>query len=256
MKGDTQDKNELDAKQLEEKYVHQVYEEISDHFNKTRYKPWPIIRNFLQSLPTGSLVLDLGCGNGKYLSLVKNIQTVGCDRSTKLVEICRSKNLEVVVADMLQIPFRYGVADACICIAVLHHFACESRRLEALKLNVNLLRSGGKLLIYVWAFEQEKDGKLSGYVIGERETKKQLSPTVDVDCKTSLLVHQNRTKFEDQDVLVPWKDRTKTEGSTQYLRYYHVFKEGELEDLLKKLDVKICETFYDHGNWCAIIEKC
>lgn len=32
-----------------------------------RYKPWPKVHAFLESLPRYSLVVDVGCGNGKYL---------------------------------------------------------------------------------------------------------------------------------------------------------------------------------------------
>jgi hypothetical protein len=40
-------------------------------------------------------------------------------------------------------------------------------------------------------------------------------------------------------------------------RYYHVFKEGELSDLIfshvDNLSVQSC--MYDHGNWCLTAEK-
>lgn len=32
-------------------------------------QPWPGISNFFQTLPAGSLGVDAGCGNGKYLGL-------------------------------------------------------------------------------------------------------------------------------------------------------------------------------------------
>lgn len=44
----------------------QVYEEIASHFSDTRHKPWPNVLAFVQALPLGSLVVDVGCGNGKY----------------------------------------------------------------------------------------------------------------------------------------------------------------------------------------------
>ena len=34
--------------QLEEEHVHTVYDLIASHFSATRYKPWPIVDNYLQ----------------------------------------------------------------------------------------------------------------------------------------------------------------------------------------------------------------
>lgn len=39
-------------------------------------------------------------------------------------------------------------------------------------------------------------------------------------------------------------------------RYYHVFKQGELEALCGKLEgLKVVKSYYDEGNWCVIFEK-
>lgn len=48
---------------------------------------------------------------------------VGCDRSKNLVDICGEKNLEAFVCDALSVPIRSGSCDACISIAVIHHFS-------------------------------------------------------------------------------------------------------------------------------------
>ena len=72
--------NEQIGEQYEEEHVHQVYEQIASHFSSTRYKPWPIIERFLKDLPDGSVGLDVGCGNGKYLAVNPNIFIVGSDR--------------------------------------------------------------------------------------------------------------------------------------------------------------------------------
>lgn len=81
----------------EEQNVHAVYEQIASHFSSTRYKacsassqhhlasanfnqPWPIVERFLKELPAGSLGLDAGCGNGKYLAVNKDVYIVASDR--------------------------------------------------------------------------------------------------------------------------------------------------------------------------------
>ena len=62
-------KCETDANQLEQEHVHKVYNEIVHTFSDTRYRPWPRVAEFLQTFSSGSYVLDIGCGNGKYLNL-------------------------------------------------------------------------------------------------------------------------------------------------------------------------------------------
>ncbi len=112
--------------EIEKKYVYDIYEKITPHFNHTRYKPWPKIEEFLKSLEIGSLVADVGCGNGKYLHVNKeNISMIGTDRSRNLIEICREKNndFQLFSADCLKLPLRSNIFDACISIAVIHHFS-------------------------------------------------------------------------------------------------------------------------------------
>ena len=45
--------------------------------------------------------------------------------------------------------------------------------------------------------------------------------------------------------------------NTDLCRFYHVFREGELVSLVTKHvpGVKVVDSFYDHANWCLILEK-
>lgn len=54
-----------------------MYDEIANHFSETRHSPWPKVKQFIESFPNGSVVVDIGCGNGKYLSLNDSIVKVG-----------------------------------------------------------------------------------------------------------------------------------------------------------------------------------
>lgn len=79
---------------MEKKHVYEVYDKIAPHFSNTRYKPWPKIAKYLESLPTGSINLDVGCGNGKYLGVnPSNVFSIGTDRSINLLDICRSRDM-------------------------------------------------------------------------------------------------------------------------------------------------------------------
>lgn len=61
------------AFELEKLHVHKVYNEIASHFSDTRHKPWPNVLEFVLSFEIGSILLDVGCGNGKYLGKNKKI---------------------------------------------------------------------------------------------------------------------------------------------------------------------------------------
>ncbi|XP_059959952.1 alkylated DNA repair protein alkB homolog 8 isoform X1 [Mesoplodon densirostris] len=234
--------NDKEASQLEQEYVHQVYEEIARHFSNTRHTPWPHIVEFLKTLPSGSLVADIGCGNGKYLGINKELYMIGCDHSQNLVDICREKNYQAFVCDALAVPIRSGSCDACISIAVIHHFATAERRVAALQELVRLLRPGGKALIYVWAMEQEYNNKKSKYLrenrinqgkkeeisndtsvqellvkqmpnVGNQDSTPSVSSINDFQdrgcnsrkvANSKLPIHTNRTSFHSQDLLVPW----------------------------------------------------
>ncbi|GAA5990254.1 hypothetical protein JCM10908_005895 [Rhodotorula pacifica] len=54
---------------FESVHVHAVYNEIASDFSRTRHSRWPFVQHFLDALPAGSLVLDAGTGNGKYLGV-------------------------------------------------------------------------------------------------------------------------------------------------------------------------------------------
>ncbi|KAH9926163.1 uncharacterized protein B0H18DRAFT_1211172, partial [Fomitopsis serialis] len=62
-----------DPQVYEDAHVHSVYDEIAPHFSSTRYKPWPIIAQFLSSLPAGP----------------GSVWTIGLDRSRNLLEIAQ-----------------------------------------------------------------------------------------------------------------------------------------------------------------------
>ncbi len=97
---------EPEARELESKHVNDVYDVIADHFSDTRHSPWPKVAKFLRGLPNDSFVADVGCGNGKYLAVNKDIVTFGSDRSTSLVKICRDRGNCAIVCDILSLPYR------------------------------------------------------------------------------------------------------------------------------------------------------
>ncbi|XP_046486288.1 alkylated DNA repair protein alkB homolog 8 [Neodiprion pinetum] len=244
------------ASDIENTYVHKVYEQISDHFSETRHKPWPNVTKFIESLDKGGLLLDVGCGNGKYLHGRPDIFKVGCDRSFGLTDVCHGRGFEVLLADCLHIPYKNDSLDAVISIAVIHHLSTIDRRKQAISEITRVLKPGGHCLIYVWAKEQKKNSVASTYLKSRTNEHDKLlndlGETVTIEGGAILPVHENRTEFTHSDMLVPWKRK----GGGNFLRFYHVFEEGELSSLCSELhNVLITNTYYDQGNWCIILEK-
>lgn len=255
--------NHLAAK-LEIENVHKVYNEIGSHFSETRHSPWPNVESFIKSLHDSSILLDVGCGNGKYLGLNENILKLGCDRSDSLLKVCAEKKFNVFQCDCLTIPIRDSSVDACISIAVIHHLATKERRITAIDEMVRVLVMGGTALIYVWAKDQQKNNKKSTYLLQHQKKevdKEQIeTATFTIDSnEIHLPVHKNRTQFSHTNVLVPWKLKQKEipqEQQKVFLRYYHVFEDGELEELcMKNSHVEIVKSYYDQGNHCVILKK-
>jgi len=221
------------AKDYEETHVHSVYEQIAFHFSSTRYKPWPIISNYLVSLPPYSLGLDVGCGNGKNMPVNPQLFILGSDRSESLIRIAAEKG-EVVVADILGQPVRSGMWDFVICIAVLHHLSSHDRRVEGIREMLELLKPAnedttqksrfGTMLIYVWALEQKSSRR--GWEEGG-----------------------------EQDVMVPWILKKKGEEEKVFQRYYHLYKKGELEESIVQAGGVVMESGYEKDNWWAIARR-
>lgn len=46
-------------------------------------------------------------------------------------------------------------------------------------------------------------------------------------------------------------------GSSSCLRYYHVFREGELAELIGShvAELRVTHNYFDHANWCVVAEK-
>eukprot|EP00516_Mucochytrium_quahogii_P006195 CAMPEP_0203760512 /NCGR_PEP_ID=MMETSP0098-20131031/13781_1 /ASSEMBLY_ACC=CAM_ASM_000208 /TAXON_ID=96639 /ORGANISM=" , Strain NY0313808BC1" /LENGTH=407 /DNA_ID=CAMNT_0050654095 /DNA_START=154 /DNA_END=1377 /DNA_ORIENTATION=+ len=228
--------------ELEIEHVQKVYNQVASQWHGTRYKSWPKVAAFINSLHKGSFIGDIGCGNGKNLPACNSVgYGIGCDFSSSLVDISAGQGFEAFVADNLHLPFRDGIFDAVLSIAVLHHISSEARRVRLVSETMRIVKPGGRGLFYAWA--QEQDDGVSRHVFGE------------------------------QDVLVPFharKDKTKREQAEQvsharedssknafvFQRYCHVYVKGELEGLFACLDdCVVVDSYYDCGNWCVVVEK-
>ncbi len=190
-------------------HVHEVYDQIADHFSDTRYKPWPGVVSFLQGLPPESHILDVGCGNGKYLSVRQDCHMYGCDPCDKLATIAKEKHpsASVVVANGLCLPYATASMDAIISIAVLHHLSTSDRDLFLSEVQ-RVLKPGGSLLLTVW---------------------------------TTEAVKPNWKPMRGGDYLVPWM---RPDGEV-FDRFYHLFTQEEAGEVISGAEVwEECLNWY------------
>lgn len=227
---------------IEKKLVREVYSAIATHFSYTRGTKWPQVRSFLSTVPTGSLVVDMGCGNGKYFDCVATkSQLIGFDNCKELAVIAKNRleEREVLMADIVSIPMRTGLADVGFSVAVLHHISSLERRRKCAEEMLRVMKPGGKLLVCAWAKEQKKESrfqfdKQDCIVPWNMQIKHLTAETLD-----TLKAEGYQVNDENQTVLVP--------------RFCHVFCKGELESLFQS--VTLIDSFYDQGNWCVIVTK-
>ena len=195
-----------------------IYNKIASHFDNTRHFIWPSVKTFLNQIPKYSLVADIGCGNGKNMCHLSNDYIfIGADFSIELAKICNKKNLEICCANNYSLPFNNNSFDNSISIAVIHHLSTEESRLKAINEILRITKPNGLIMIQVWAFEREH-------------------------CK----------KYDTQDSMIPWKTKNKT-----YYRYYYLFTEHELDNLIKKSEYKstIVNSYKERDNYIVILHK-
>ena len=205
---------------LERDFVHDTYQKISEKFSDTRAYLWKSVKEFLDSIKKNSIIVEIGSGNGKNLLRRKDCLNLAFDLCSNFTNITQNKGIDSVIANNLYIPLKDNIADAVLSIAVIHHLSSEERRLKCLKELIRILKPGGKLLVQVWALEQDE---------------------------------KSRRKFTEQDNYIEFNSSDK---KVKELRFYHVFIKDELDNLVKKCNnVIILNSYWEVGNWVMLLQK-
>ncbi len=102
----------------------------------------------------GKLVLDVGCGNGRFADVASRLgaHVVGIDLSTAAEVAARNladrPSVAILQADALRLPFKPGSFDYIYSIGVLHHTPDCERAFKALP---SLLKPDGEISIWVYS---------------------------------------------------------------------------------------------------------
>ena len=225
------------SQEFENSLVHSTYNKISNKFNSTRLYIWPSVKTFLNSLDNNNIVADVGCGSGRNLSVIgekynyenldKKVYTIGMDICNELINICKSKDLEVMIGSSLNLPFRDNCFDASMCVAVIHHIHTEKRRQFAIAELIRITKPNGKIFVTAWGMED-----------------------FDKYNKSSKKTLVNKNGSNPQDTLISWNNKGEI-----LQRFYHLFIKGELEQLFINCGIKRekIHSYNQRGNWIITV---
>jgi len=103
-----------------------TYVGFEDRFRGTQREIRRRVEDYLPVLATASDVVDVGCGRGELLDLLKQrgVTARGVDVNPAMVELCRSRGLAVEAGDALGYLSRQsdGSIGALVAIQVVEHF--------------------------------------------------------------------------------------------------------------------------------------
>ena len=201
----------------EKNYVKNVYENIAERFNHSRAYKWKWIESFLEKLNKNCLVYDIGCGSGRNM-MFEGLNFIGIDNCENFIKICKSKNLNVINSNAIDIPLENNSADAIICIAMFHQLSNYENRINTLLEMKRLIKPGCKILLSVWSINQP--------------------------AKTKRIFKRYGNNIVD------WNNY-----GTIYERYYYIFKMDEIKKLFKSANLLLLEHFYDCGNEIFVLTK-
>jgi len=184
-----------------------TWDSIAESFDKTRKKPWKECIEYINQFDNNFIVADIGCGNGRHLipcsKQCKNV--VGLDISQNLLNIVNKKiidnkieNINLVHANMINIPLKNNSFDSVICIASIHNIKGRAQRIQSLKEIYRILKKNTTALISVWSRWQDR------YFMHHVK---------------SIFTH----KGEFGDINVYWK-----QNNLNVPRFYHLYSKQEL----------------------------
>ncbi len=115
--------------------------------------------------PGRGRLLDAGCGSGKYAVplRMRGFDVVALDVSQRALRIVRERcdsrkiNLDLLAANVYQIPFKEDSFDVIWCYGVLQHLLLKEREYAIAEFS-RLLRKGGMMFIEVLGEEDMRYG--------------------------------------------------------------------------------------------------
>lgn len=195
-------------------------------FDATRQGAWASWTR-LGRFVTGS-VLDLGCGNGRFLQFLYQTGVVfdaylGVDSNAELLSRAKASITSTPTCDFLECTLEEEIMkptlyNTIVLFGVMHHLPDTKYRKDVMKQLALKLKPGGKLLVSFW--------------------QPQHLPTF------SNKIAQNHHGFvlEENDYLLGWN------GNFSTVRYCHHFTQSDIDELARASGCATIERFAGEGN--------
>lgn len=103
----------------------------------------------------GKMVLDIGCGRGRWLSFYEHWQKAivrGIDISEYAVHICKKQGFAVCQGSIIQLPFQDSCFDFINSVTVLMHLPYEFKEKSIAEIS-RVLQKGGKAILIEGTWE-------------------------------------------------------------------------------------------------------
>lgn len=215
-----------------------AYDSISEHFSSTRQYNWTEIKIITDKyVKPNSSILDLGCGNGRLLSILPDqIEYLGIDISKYLIKEAKKysrthrkakQKISFQVNSLMDFKTEKKY-DYIFAIASIHHIPSKSFRKKVLQNIFSFLKPGGLFICTNWQLNQTKYQPYCNFT-------EKILPGLD----------QN-------DCLIPWKN---SNGQILAQRYYHSFTEQEISQLLISTGFDVLKNYTEKFNIITISQK-
>ena len=193
-----------------------TYNLIADDFDSTRGYNWRECLDFVSNIKRGDVVIDLGCGNGRNLVLAKD-KTDFCIGAD-----FSSGFMKVVRKKDESIP---------LVLCEFQNIPFSDNSFDHVMFIASIHHLPGKSMRLKALAEMARIMKVKG------------------DALVSVWAHEQE-KFKDfpQDIDVRWNKK--------HPRIYHLFKKGELDNLISSVDsLEIVDSFGSENNYYVKVKK-
>ncbi len=199
------------------KDIENGYDMMAEKFSDTRKYFWKDFEFVLYYTSQDDKILDFGCGNGRFLEMLKDkrIEYFGVDISQKLINIAQEKYAKEGVnfqklSSSPTLPFPDNFFNSVVSISVFHHFPKKHAE-DMAKEIYRVTKPGGMIIISVWNLWQK------------RYWRYWLNPK----------------NLWEKNINIPFKNN---QGEI-FNRFHHMFSKGELKNLFKKAGFEIEKSF-------------
>ncbi|MFY4812064.1 class I SAM-dependent methyltransferase [Haloarcula sp. AONF1] len=204
--------------------VRRTYEDIGDHFSKTREYAWPEVESFVDDAGGVETALDVGCGNGRHAELLAGVAdtVVGLDASRALLQAATDRvgdSVALLQGDATRLPLTAGSVDLAVYVATLHHLPSRSARRASLNELARVLAPDARALVSAWSTAHDRFD-------------------ADTDADAGF------------DTTVDWT----LPGGETVPRFYHIYTPTEFERDVADSDLRLVSMELSSGNCYGVVE--